>query len=153
MTARHAASARSSVVIIGCGAKKATGTTAAGQMYVGGYHRSCRRAADQLISSDRILILPAKYALLHLTDLISPYEQRLDQPGAVAATDLQRQARALGLEHDQDVIILAGRAYTRLARTIWPAAATQLAGVGGMGRQLQWLKHAAEHPDTVGRNS
>ncbi|MEO6701716.1 MAG: DUF6884 domain-containing protein [Jatrophihabitantaceae bacterium] len=135
------------LVIIPCGAKKASGISPAGQLYLGGYHLACRRLADRLTSPDRILILSARHGLLRLDELIAPYEQRLDQPGAITAGELARQAARLGLRHEAYVVILAGRAYTRLALTIWPAAATPLAGVGSMGNQLRWLAHTARHPD------
>jgi hypothetical protein len=37
------------------------------------------------------------------------------------------------------VIVLAGRAYTTAALTVWPHATTPLAGAGGLGRQLAVL--------------
>lgn len=45
------------LVIVGCGQRKASSPTAAGRMYLGPYHRSCRQAAVALTAPDRILIL------------------------------------------------------------------------------------------------
>ncbi|WP_202239906.1 hypothetical protein [Actinacidiphila reveromycinica] len=51
-------------------------------------------------------------------------------------------ARSMGVT-GAAAVILAGRAYTDLARTVWPTAETPLAGVGGMGKQKQLLARIA----------
>jgi len=59
----------------------------------------------------------------------------MGQPGSITAGELRRQAEQQHLVDAQQVIVLAGRAYTTAALAVWPAAATPLAGAGGLGRQ------------------
>jgi hypothetical protein len=96
-------------------------------MYVGSYHRAARRAAEALARpGDYVMILSAKYGLL-------------GQPGAIDAQTLTWQAQQLGLADVADVVVLAGRAYADLVRTVWPHAARPLAGTAGIGHQLHRL--------------
>lgn len=62
-------------------------------------------------------------------------------PGATTqrAGARRRQAEQLHLVDERHVIVLAGRAYATAALQVWPAAATPLAGAGGLGRQLAVL--------------
>jgi hypothetical protein len=120
-----------------CGARKLAEPAPAGQLYTGSYHQACRRAAAALTTPDRILILSALHGLLPLEQVIAPYELRMGQPGSIAASALRRQAEQLHLVDEQQVIVLAGQAYTTAALAAWPAAATPLAG--GLGRQLAVL--------------
>ncbi len=64
----------------------------AGELYVGGYHVACRRAAAVLTTPDRILILSALYGLLPLDRVIAPYDLRMGRPGSISPEALRRQA-------------------------------------------------------------
>lgn len=136
------------LVIVGCGAAKQSVRTTAGQMYVGSYHRACRRAAAAATTPARTLILSAAHGLLRLDDEIDPYNLRMGQPGAVGADQVLRQATTQGLL-DETPIVLAGTAYTSVASTVWPTAHTPLAGVGGMGKQLAALARHAQDPASL----
>lgn len=68
----------------------------------------------------------------------------MGQAGSIAPAALFSQAEQLHLLDERDVIVLGGRAYTTAALTVWPAAATPLAGTGGPGRQLAVLASIAE---------
>jgi len=70
----------------------------------------------------------------------APYELRMGQPGAVTPERLAEQARALGVDHVADVVILAGAAYTSAALTVWPHAMTPLAGLGYHLQRLAALR-------------
>jgi hypothetical protein len=126
-----------------CGARKLTEPAPAGQLYTGSYHLACRRAAAALTTPDRILILSALHGLLPLDQVTTPYELRMGQPGSIGAAALRRQAEQLDLVDELQVIVLAGRAYTTAALTVWPHASTPLAGAGGLGRQLAVLSRIA----------
>lgn len=54
------------LVVIPCGSRKLGRRARAADLYVGSYHRACRRAADAL-GPDRQLILSARYGLLDPT--------------------------------------------------------------------------------------
>lgn len=122
------------LVIIPCGSPKANHPAAAGDLYIGHYHRSCRRAANALTPPGRILVLSALHGLLRLDEVIAPYELRVGEPGSVTAAQLREQARQLSVDREPTVIVLAGRAYTEAACAIWPDALTPLADAGGMGQ-------------------
>ncbi|MFG2404237.1 DUF6884 domain-containing protein [Streptomyces brevispora] len=128
------------VVVIPCGAAKLPHNAPARELYTGSYHRACARAAATLAGgSGTVLILSALYGLTPLDRVIAPYDLRMGQAGSVTGDQLRDQARALGVDRAEDVVILAGATYTAAAREVWPEASTPLAGLGGMGYQLQWL--------------
>ncbi|MCX5134363.1 hypothetical protein OOK06_20005 [Streptomyces sp. NBC_00340] len=61
------------LVVIPCGSRKLDRRSPAGDLYVGSYHRACRRAAEAL-EPGRLLILSARYGLLDLDDVVEPYD-------------------------------------------------------------------------------
>lgn len=134
------------LVIVPCGGAKLATSAPAGDMYIGGYHRACRRAAAAMATPTNTLILSAPYGLLPLQRVIGPYDLRMGQPGSITSAALRDQARRLGAAPHDQVIVLGGRAYTSAALAIWPAAATPLAGLQGMGYQLQALSQLARQP-------
>ncbi|MEU5163392.1 DUF6884 domain-containing protein [Streptomyces sp. NPDC020875] len=133
------------LVIIPCGSAKLDRKAAAGELYVGPYHRSCREAADALTADGgTVLILSALYGLVTLDQEIEPYDLRMGQLGSVTVEKLREQARELGVDGAQEVVILAGETYTAAALEVWPDAATPLAGLGGLGYQRQYLSMLAK---------
>ena len=136
------------LVIIPCGGAKRDYPCLAALMYVGGYHLKCQAYAEELTTLDRILILSAKYGLLALDDPIEPYELRMGKPGCVSWSVVHHQAveRGLAGELGSNVIALGGSAYTGVCKRVWPGCRTPLDGVGGIGKQLAWMKaRIAEH--------
>ncbi|MFG3415833.1 DUF6884 domain-containing protein [Streptomyces althioticus] len=135
------------LVIIPCGSAKLDHKAPAGELYVGPYHRSCRDAADALTAEGgTVLILSARYGLVTLDQEIEPYDLRMGQLGSVTVEQLREQARDLGADAAENVIILGGEAYTNAALQVWPQAATPLAGLSGMGYQRQYLAEVAALP-------
>jgi hypothetical protein len=133
------------VIVIPCGASKLTTAAAAGDLYIGSFHRACARAADALATPGAtVLVLSALYGLVTLDRVLDPYELRMGQPGSVTGDELRAQARTLGLDRATEVVVLAGAAYTTAARQVWPHASAPLEGAGGMGSQLQRLKALRE---------
>lgn len=130
------------IAVVPCGSAKQVQKCPAGEMYLGSYHAACRRFAGAWVKAHggEVLILSAKYGLLGLADLIEPYELRMGKPGCVTATFVLGQAESRGLLAARHVLALGGRDYTRVCEAIWPHCATPLAGVGGIGKQLRWLK-------------
>lgn len=156
-----AAPAPGPLVVIPCGSAKLAHAAPAGEMYTGGYARACARAASALTATGgTVLILSALYGLTPLDRVIEPYELRMGQPGSVTGEQLREQARALGVDRAREVVVLAGAAYTAAARQVWPDATAPLAGLPGMGYQLQRLAALAgapgdtpRRPATSGRES
>lgn len=139
------------VVIVPCGGRKlATSTPVpAGELYVGGYHRAARRAADVLAAEGgRVLILSALHGLLQLEQPVLPYELRAGDPGTVDGGTLRAQAAALGVA-DTPAVVLAGRAYVALARLVWPSAVAPLEGTRGIGEQRARLSAMSRRPARV----
>lgn len=116
-------------------------------MYTGSYHKACLRWALTNTDADRVYILSAKYGLLALQDVIEPYELVMGQPGSVTASIVAQQARDRKLSAT-DVIGIGGSKYVTVIRAVWPKADTPLDRVGGIGKQLQWLKLHVHYRNT-----
>ena len=136
---------RPELVVITCGSRKLDHRALAGELYTGGYHRACRRAAEAL-APDRLLILSSAYGLLALDDVVDPYDTSVDAPTAITAAQLIDQASARGLLQLDPVVVFAGAGHVRLVRAVWPHAVSPLSGVGGMGKQIAFLNAIAERP-------
>lgn len=136
---RRTPSAEGPLVIVPCGRGKKSSTSPAGELYTGSYHRLCLRAAGALTDPSRIRILSGKHGLLELDCVVEPYEMRITDPGAVTIADVVDQAGRGGVADESEVIVLAGRDYTRIACAVWPHAVTPLAGAGGIGEQQHRL--------------
>ncbi len=128
------------LVIIPCGGKKQSSRCQAQVMYIGSYHKLCQAYARTLTSPRNILILSALHGLLSLTEEIEPYDLRMGQRGCVQTEDVWEQVIGRGLAYHL-VTALGGRAYTEICRTIWRDRCERpLSGVGGIGKQMQWLR-------------
>ncbi|MCX4784041.1 MULTISPECIES: DUF6884 domain-containing protein [unclassified Streptomyces] len=128
------------VVVVPCSnTKSAAPAGAAGEMYIGSYHRAARRAAETQAGPDsQLLVLSAKFGLLRPQDHILRYDLRAGQRGQVPRAVLLSQAHHLAVGV-ADVTVFAGKAYANLARTVWPALAHPLAGARGIGDHLAFF--------------
>ncbi|MFC8257818.1 DUF6884 domain-containing protein [Streptomyces sp. NPDC057291] len=126
------------LVVIPCGSRKLGRRARAADMYVGSYHRACRKAADAL-QPDRLLILSARHGLLDLDDVIEPYDTPHGAADAITAQVLLQQATMRDIVLLDPVVALGGARHVSLVRTIWPHARTPLAGTRGMGEQMARL--------------
>ncbi|GAA5020548.1 hypothetical protein GCM10023335_50400 [Streptomyces siamensis] len=129
---------RPELVVIPCGSRKLGRRARAADMYVGSYHRACRRTADAL-RPDRLLILSARHGLLDLDDVIEPYDTPHGSADAVTAQVLLEQATLRAVVLVDPVVALGGARHVDLVRTVWPHARTPLAGTRGMGEQMARL--------------
>lgn len=132
------------LVIVACGGRKLDHAAEAVKMYIGSYHQAAMRAARALVPRTHVRILSAKYGLLHLFNVIEPYDLRLGQPGAITAKQLHDQAEG---SHDlvqARVIVLAGKEYVSLCAAVWPYLDAPLADCAGIGEQLHLLKRITE---------
>lgn len=129
------------LILIPCGAKKREVQSPARELYLGDMFRMTLRAAETIAGEKggRILILSGRHGLLELDQVVAPYEQRIDQPGAVSSEAVRRQAEDLGLLDEAEVLVLAGKAYSETAQKVWPHARTPLCGLRGIGYQRQVL--------------
>lgn len=127
------------LVIIPCGARKVPHRSRAGNLYTGPYFRACLRYALSLTAPERVFILSAKYGLLALSDEVDAYNLTMGQPGSVTITQVRQQAKERGID-GLPCVAVGGRKYTDFCRAVWRNTKTPLTGVGGNGKQLQWLK-------------
>lgn len=101
--------------IIPCGGAKLETASKARDLYVGQMFRNTIAAAlAQCEAGDEVLILSAKHGLVRLDDVLDPYEQTIDKPGAISADAVAEQALALGIDWDADVYAFLPKAYFRL---------------------------------------
>jgi hypothetical protein len=107
-------------------------------MYIGSFHKLCRQTADTY-NADRLYIISAKYGLMSPGRIIYPYDTRLGDRGSVKPWKVQRQAKKDGSWHADRVVVLAGRDYVELARTVWPDAEAPLEGARGIGEMQSIL--------------
>jgi hypothetical protein len=134
------------LIVIPCGARKLDHRARAADMYIGSYHRACRRAAEAL-RPDRLVILSARYGLLDLDDEIEPYDTAHGAADAVTARVLLDQAENLGITALDPVVVLGGARHAALAKAVWPHALTPLSGTRGMGEQIARLTAMARSAD------
>ncbi|MFE3629423.1 DUF6884 domain-containing protein [Streptomyces goshikiensis] len=136
--------------MIACGQKKAlAGVDAdgrqlrypAGELYVGAYHRSLRRAADALTDPALIRVVSALHGLLPLERNIAPYDVSVGDETAMKPERLLSHTAALGT-HDADVIFLGGGAYATLLQASIPHLYAPL--TGGIGTQRGQCREASE---------
>lgn len=125
------------VIIVPCGARKATSACTAANMYQGAMHQLARKAADAL--NGEVLIISAKHGLLSLTAWLDPYEQRIDKPGAINADMVRIQADQRDLTN-ANVIALLPKTYSALLRDAGVRIDNDvLAGTRTMGEQRHRL--------------
>lgn len=115
------------ICIIPCGKAKQEHASPAHAMYIGGYHKMCRRYAQTFASNEAIFILSAKYGLLANDDIVQPYSLTLGQAGSVTAHYVNQQAERFGIS-DETCVALGGVRYTKLCQAVWPTASVPLAG-------------------------
>lgn len=129
--------------LVACGGAKRQHPAQAGALYIGAYFTACLKTAYRLTEPDMIRILSAKHGLLRLTDIIAPYNLRLGNVGAIDGVKLRAQACHANLLDHSSVVILGGRDYVALARTVWPQAQAPIAGLA-LGFAMRRLKEMRE---------
>lgn len=143
---------RRRIVVIACGEKKRPDPGLneygnpnpgypAGELYIGDYHVSLRRAADALTDPSLIRILSALHGIVDLDRPLGPYDVRPGDPNAITAEKVAGQATGTGL-HDANVIFLGGQDHLDLLRPSVPHVYAPLAG--GMGKHRGLCRRARE---------
>jgi hypothetical protein len=124
------------IAIVACGEKKSPYPVKARYMYQGSYHKLCLNYALTLTA--RVYILSAKYGLLDLSEIIEPYNVKMDDKNSVKIDFIRQQAEELNLLNEK-VIVLGGSEYVKICSKIWKEIETPLKGKGGLLQQLKWL--------------
>jgi len=132
--------------LVACSATKAPEARPASQLYRGQLHRLALDYAR--FTCDEVFILSARHGLVHLDDVLEPYDSHLLQlsRGGREAWG-ERVVDQLAHWHptvdDLHLVLLAGAPYVNaLPRTFleWTSHETPLAH-RGIGHQKQWLAH------------
>lgn len=132
-------------MVIPCGGVKLPHRAPAAELYTGPYFRACLRYAElRAPRAGAVLILSALHGFVRTTQELAPYEQRMGDPGSVSVDVLRSQARDMGVLELSPVEILGGRAYRLAALAVWPGAVAPVPRGLGIGKQLQWLRDAAQ---------
>jgi hypothetical protein len=145
------------VVIISCGGRKASEPAPAAELYTGSYFRAALAAARALTSDDRIRVLSGRHGFVRLDDVIPPYEQRIDGPGAISDAELSRTVDGDHLlfrvrQGDVACHILAGAAYAAKASQALggePTVPYPLGIARGIGDHLRYFAQIAASDEVL----
>lgn len=132
------------VVFIGCGKKKNIVTCEAYKMYQGNYFSACLQYAKTLTSEDNIFILSAKYGVLHLHDIITPYNITLNEATQEQYKEwtqkVLRQLNGLNINSDTEITFLCGKNYYKELLPYFKKVNLPLEQYSGMGYQISFMK-------------
>ncbi len=130
------------IVLISCVSKKLSKPAKARDLYISPLFRFNLTYAESL-KPDAVLILSAKYGLVHLNQKLAPYNETLNTKKNVeikmwSDTVLSQLRREADVDNDE-FILLAGERYRRFLVPSLRHVQIPLKGLG-LGRQLQFLK-------------
>lgn len=132
------------IVFIGCGKKKNTHTCEAKDMYLGSYFSTCLEYAKTLTNEENIYILSAKYGVLKLNDIISPYDVTLNKATKkeyeVWKNKVLNQLKELNITSDIPVTFLCGKNYYKELLSYFKDINIPLKDFIGMGYQISFMK-------------
>lgn len=130
------------IVFLACCKTKADHTCKACEMYQGDLFKKSFEYAKRL-NPRKIYILSAKYRVLELDDIISPYELTLNKMNKHEqkkwAYDCFLQLKNKGQDFDEEAIFLCGDNYRKYLSQLFKNAKAPLQGVG-LGNQLKFYK-------------
>lgn len=136
------------IVLISCASKKLKEAAPAEELYTSPLFKSSLAYARSL-KPDAIYVLSAKYGLLPLSETIPPYEETLNTKTAAEvefwAEMVREQLFRVGDFEKDTFVFLAGDAYRKYLMPHLRHVEVPLKG-RGIGKQLQFLKHALITP-------
>ncbi len=136
------------VVIVAAGSKhrECTGTSRAGQLWIGNYHSTCLRYAESITKRDNVFILSPFYGILPLDRMIEPVTisdnskrpafARLAIESGITVTTLQIQAIELNIRKVTPVVLGSGSCI-RMCNKVWTNRCVNPFEGLGMGQQIQ----------------
>jgi cytoplasmic iron level regulating protein YaaA (DUF328/UPF0246 family) len=134
----------SRIVLLSCVSKKLSNKAKARDLYVSAFFRHSMGYAMTL-KPDKVFILSAKYGLLELNDVISPYEQTLKKMSIIEvrkwADNVKLQLEKVADLASDEFIFLTGERYRRFLLPHITNYQIPLEGMG-IGKQLQQMKRA-----------
>lgn len=135
------------IVFVACGKLKEDHPCMAKDMYIGRIFRKSMTYA-KLMNPRVIYILSAKYGLLELTDMISPYNQTLTPQTKNKkkrwAIMVYRQMISKGIDFNEEAVFLCGRAYDMYLSNLFPHHSNPLHGLQMGEREAYLTKEIAK---------
>ncbi len=141
--------------IISCGNRKiwnntknpGIGSCPAKNVYTGNFVRLNQRYAEKFYPKFWCIV-SAKYGFLMPDDIVPEnYNIRITDPDAISMEELRKQAKDLGLDSYDRVVVLAGKAYVDAVRKALPdhvKVEAPLADAGGMFRMMKRVREAID---------
>lgn len=94
-------------------------------------------------NAKKIYIISAKHGLIPSDEIITPYDETLngksDQHLKRWAYKVVKQADALGIDRNEEILLLGGENYVKYLRMIYKNSHEPLKGLG-LGMRLKYLK-------------
>ncbi|WP_346865929.1 DUF6884 domain-containing protein [Methanocalculus sp. MSAO_Arc2] len=122
------------------------------KVYTGSFVRTNQRYAERFYP-ESWCIISAKYGLLMPDDIVPEnYNVRLTDPDAISTEELSKQAKRLGLDTYERVVILAGKAYVEALRKALPDSVkveAPLADAGGMFGMMKRVRESIESGNVI----
>jgi hypothetical protein len=135
------------MILVACGAKKRTEPARARDLYTGPYFKAALAYALELSPPRDVFILSAKYGIVGPDDMLEPYDLKVGQPGAITSIGLSDQAEVYGMLKET-VVVIGGALYVGLCRKVWRDVEAPLAGKGGLGKQIAWMRKVVENAES-----
>lgn len=82
------------IVVIPCSGPKLAHRARAADLYIGSTFVEALDVARTITQDDRIRVLSGRYGFLRLSDIVEPYEQKIDADGAISPAELRAQVDA-----------------------------------------------------------
>ena len=133
------------IVFIGCGKDKSKIQCQAQEMYKGQYFTTCLNYAQTLTDKDNIYILSANYGVLHLNEIITPYNKTLNNATKQEYEQWKQmvlqQLQKLGITGEEEVTMLCGKNYYKGLLSYFKNVNLPLEQFKGMGYQISFMKN------------
>lgn len=134
------------IVFLSCVSKKRDCTSQAQDLYISDLFKKSLEYAKKL-NPNKIYILSAKYGVLELTDIISPYDLTLNNMNEhqrkVWAYKCYRQLEQKKVNFNEEAIFLCGKNYNKYLITKFKNGKYPLKHLG-IGKQLGFYKSKLE---------
>lgn len=129
-------------IFIGCGKKKNNTACKAELMYQGIFFKTCLQYAKTF--KDHIYILSAKYGILELDEIISPYDKTLNSMSkkdkSLWVDMVKSQLKEKNISTQEEAIFLCGKNYYSDILHLFGVVQIPLDNLPGMGYQIQWMQ-------------
>jgi len=122
------------------------GAVKARDAYIGPFAKTCIEYAEKFYPNSYV-ILSAKYGFLFPNEVVPEnYNVTFKDPktNPINIEELRRQAKEKGLMKYDEIVVVAGSEYARIAKNVFTGkkVVTPLKGLGGMGTMISAMKKA-----------